>query len=425
LDGETHVPASTGPNLEVAQAGRVGQPHPDLAGAGDEAQYPDASPEGPWQPKADSRFLANAFFAHSARLLAQTAALLERADDASRYHTVADELAARTWAEWGEHAITTQTGSAVALCFDLVPDGERAAVAATLARRVREVDGRVATGFLGTPLVLPALANAGYWDEAYTMLLRTEPPSWLYQVGRGATTVWERWDAIRPDGSIHPGTMQSVPEIEGSDGESGHMLSFNHYAYGAVIDWVYRHVAGISPDIDAPGYRRVVLAPEPVRGVDWARASVETPYGPVVTSWRLDGDRCWSRWSCRSAPPARSWLPRLHRRSPSTATLRRQRSRSLRGGTPSRSALHGSPPGADTAESATRPKCCPSHPCRDAPGTWCPACLTHRRLHMNRRDHSTCPTRRGITLAGAVALLALLLLKANAMATGEVVLSLA
>ena len=83
------------------------------------------------------------------------------------------------------------------------------------------------------------------------MLLRREPPSWLYQVDQGATTVWERWDAILPDGSIHPGTMRAARVTH--EGQESHMLSFNHYAYGAVIDWVYRNVAGLAPTLDAPG----------------------------------------------------------------------------------------------------------------------------------------------------------------------------
>ncbi len=252
---------------------------------------PDAPSDQPWVSKADSRYLANAFYARSAQLLSRVAWVLGEEDTAARYHGVAERIAAATWEVWSDHARTTQTGSAVALCFDLVPEPQRAAVAAGLARMVRVADGRVATGFLGTPLVLPALADAGYFEEAYLMLLRSEAPSWLYQVERGATTVWERWDAIRPDGSIHPGTMQAVPDIEGSDGKDSQMLSFNHYAYGAVIDWVYRHVAGLAPDADRPGYRHVVLAPKPVRGMDWASASVETAYGVVATSWRIeDGD---------------------------------------------------------------------------------------------------------------------------------------
>jgi alpha-L-rhamnosidase len=108
-------------------------------------------------------------------------------------------------------------------------------------------------------------------------------PSWLYQVDQGATTVWERWDAIRPDGTIHDGIMH-MP-----DGD-GHMLSFNHYAYGAVIDWVYRTLAGVAPDVDRPGYRHIVISPAPVRGVDHVAADVRTAFGPVSVSWTVAAD---------------------------------------------------------------------------------------------------------------------------------------
>ncbi len=198
------------------------------------------------------------------------------------------EVASATWTRWADHASATQTGCAVALEFHIVPEAERAKLAGTLAELVREADGRIATGFLGTPLVLPALTGAGFFDEAYSMLLRHDAPSWLYQVDQGATTVWERWDAIRPDGSIHPGTMEPPPDMTGD--EEGHMLSFNHYAYGAVIDWVYRNVAGIAPDRDRPGYRQIVFAPRPAVGLDWARASIDTPYGRAAISWDLRGE---------------------------------------------------------------------------------------------------------------------------------------
>ena len=122
------------------------------------------------------------------------------------------------------------------------------------------------------------------------MLLRLGMPSWLYQVEQGATTIWERWDAIRPDGSIHPGTMTTPPDLPQRDGSEPHMLSFNHYAYGAVIDWVYRHVAGVAPDTARPGYRAVVFAPQPAVGIDWARASVDSPYGRVAIDWRIDDE---------------------------------------------------------------------------------------------------------------------------------------
>ena len=203
--------------------------------------------------------------------------------DAARYEDLADEVARLTWDRWQEHATTTQTGAAVAVELEIAPPHEHERIGAALARLVRDADGRIATGFLGTPLVLPALTRTGHLAEAYLMLLRRELPSWLYQVTRGATTVWERWDAIRADGSIHDGRLV-LPDHESE------MLSFNHYAYGAVVDWVYRHVAGIAPDIRAPGYQHVILAPRPAEGIDSVSASVQTALGTVAVEWSTDPD---------------------------------------------------------------------------------------------------------------------------------------
>ncbi len=242
---------------------------------------PDAPGDQPWKAKADSDYLANAYLSHSARLVSRAAAVLGQADLAREHAELADRVAALTWTRWSGHAVTTQTGCAVALQLGIAPETEREAVGRALARLVRAANGRIATGFLGTPLVLPALSATGHLAEAYLMLLRREMPSWLYQVDRGATTVWERWDAIRPDGSIHDGIMR-MP-----DGD-GHMLSFNHYAYGAVVDWVYRTLAGLAPDPERPGYRHVLLAPRPVRGIDHVQASVESAFGPAGVDWTLD-----------------------------------------------------------------------------------------------------------------------------------------
>ena len=239
---------------------------------------PDAPIDRPWEAKVDSTYLANAFLVHSARLAADAAELVGERGVGGRD----EELWPMRWPRRPGHGgrttrRTTQTGCAVALRFGLVPDAERGAVADALARLVREADGRVSTGFLGTPLVLPALSDAGRFEEAYLMLLRQEMPSWLYQVRMGATTVWERWDAVRPDGSIHPGTMKTPPEMADRKEGEPHMLSFNHYAYGAVIDWVYRNVAGLAPDLDRPGYRHVILAPKPVAGLKRAKAVGRQP----------------------------------------------------------------------------------------------------------------------------------------------------
>ena len=127
----------------------------------------------------------------------------------------------------------------------------------------------VSTGFAGTPYVLDALSSTGHLDDAYRMLLETSCPSWLYPVTMGATTIWERWDSMLPDGTINPGEM----------------TSFNHYALGAVADWMHRTIGGISPL--APGYERVLVAPRPGADLSWAKATLETPYGEMVVEWEL------------------------------------------------------------------------------------------------------------------------------------------
>ncbi len=261
--------------------------HLDVRRAGDallptEFQFgdwldPDAPGSMPWQAKVSSDFVANAFFARSASILAAAERLVGDPAKALHYASLADEVAATTWATYGEHAITTQTGCAIALEFAIAPQSERAAIVEALAQNVRDEKGRIATGFLGTPLVLHALSHGGRLDEAYLMLLRRDVPSWLYQVDMGATTVWERWDALQADGSIHPGDMDN--------GDS--MLSFNHYAYGAVIDWVYRTLGGLAPSVASPGYERTIIAPRPVEGVTRAATSVETSFGLVSIDWTL------------------------------------------------------------------------------------------------------------------------------------------
>lgn len=238
---------------------------------------PDAPGDRPWEAKVSGDFVANSFFSWSARLLARAERLVGDAERATRAEELADRVAVASWDRWGEHAATTQSGCALGIEFGIAPPDRVAELGARLAALVRDEGGRIATGFLGTPLVLPALTRTGHLDEAFAMLLRREAPSWLYQVERGATTVWERWDALRPDGSIHPGDMET--------GEG--MLSFNHYAYGAVIDWVYRTVAGLAPVAERPGYREVRVAPRPTAGIDEVSAEIRTPLGAVSIDWRL------------------------------------------------------------------------------------------------------------------------------------------
>lgn len=243
---------------------------------------PGAPSDKPHLATTHRDYIANAYLAHSARTLARTAHVLGRSQDAQTYDALGRDVAEATWARWRDHALSTQAGCAMAIEFEIAPAAEVPAVAGQLARLVDGNGGRIATGFLGTPLVLPALTRGGQVEAAYRLLLNEDCPGWLYQVKLGATTMWERWDAIRPDGSLHAGEMDV--------GEGTSMTSFNHYAYGAVAEWLYRSVAGIAPDGEHPGYGRVIFAPKPGGGLTHARASVLTPYGHTAIAWTAEDD---------------------------------------------------------------------------------------------------------------------------------------
>ena len=159
-----------------------------------------------------------------------------------------------------------------ALEFNLLPEEIRSTVAARLAKEIRD-RGHLTTGFLGTPYLCHVLTRFGYLDEAYLLLNREQYPSWFYPVTQGATTIWERWDGQKPDGTFQDKGMNS----------------FNHYAYGAVGDWMYRVMAGIDIDAAAPGYKHVVMQPRPGGGFTSVKASHESLYGEVASAWTLEG----------------------------------------------------------------------------------------------------------------------------------------
>jgi alpha-L-rhamnosidase len=167
-------------------------------------------------------------------------------------------------------ASNTQTAYALSLAFDLLPESQRKQAAERLAEDVRRFQ-HLTTGFLGTPVLCKALSDYGYYDEAYMLLNRTEYPSWLYPITKDATTIWERWDGEKPDGSF-----QDVG-----------MNSFNHYAYGAIGEWMYRVIAGIEIDPSQPGYKHVLIQPHPGGGLTSSKASVHSMYGEVASSWEV------------------------------------------------------------------------------------------------------------------------------------------
>ncbi|ROS28338.1 alpha-L-rhamnosidase [Rathayibacter sp. PhB127] len=238
---------------------------------------PDAPPQDPADAKTDRYLVATAYFAQSARRLGQTARVLGREQDAERFLALAAEVRAAFVDRYvepdGRMASDAQTAYALALEFELLPESLRAAAGARLAELVASAGNRISTGFVGTPIVSDALSGTGGIDRAYALLLERECPSWLYPVTQGATTIWERWDSQLPDGTVNPGTM----------------TSFNHYALGAVADWLHRVVAGLAPA--EPGYRSILFRPRPGGGLTSASAAHLTPYGRASIAWTLaDGE---------------------------------------------------------------------------------------------------------------------------------------
>ncbi|MHA6523247.1 alpha-L-rhamnosidase [Tessaracoccus sp. G1721] len=235
---------------------------------------PDAPPENPAAAKADPGVVATACLYRSASFVAEAAEILDRPDDAARYREVADGVRSAFTTHYvsddGRITSDCATVYALAICFGLLDPGRARAAGDRLAEIVRSSGHRISTGFAGTPYVTWALSRTGHVDDAYRLVLQTECPSWLYSVTMGATTVWERWDSMRPDGSLNTGMM----------------TSFNHYALGAVVDWLYQVVAGIQPA--APGYSAVRLAPTPGPGLDHAHAALDTRHGRVECGWRRD-----------------------------------------------------------------------------------------------------------------------------------------
>jgi len=232
---------------------------------------PTAPPEEPFKAKADNGVVATICLFRSASLVAEAARLLGRDDDAAHFADVAEQTRAAFVTHYlhddGTIHSDAPTVYALAIVFGLLDENRTARSGERLAALVAEGGYHIQTGFAGTPFVTDALTLTGHLDDAYRLLLQTECPSWLYPVTMDATTIWERWDSMLPDGTINPGEM----------------TSFNHYALGAVADWMHRTIGGIAPA--EPGYRTVRVAPRPGGGIEWATSSLRTPYGVVAVSW--------------------------------------------------------------------------------------------------------------------------------------------
>ena len=224
----------------------------------------------------DKDLIATAYFYHSTNVLSQTAKLLKRDADAKRYSELLPRIRQAFVNEFvtesGRLSSNTQTAYAVAVAFDVLPAEYRESAKRRIVKDIQHL-GHLTTGFVGTPILSNTLTEMGCEEEAFQLLFNKRYPSWLFPVTKGATTIWERWDGIKPDGSF-----QTVG-----------MNSFNHYAYGSVGDWLYSHVAGLQLDPENPGYKHFVVKPILTPLLSFVNLSYESMYGEIRIRWELDG----------------------------------------------------------------------------------------------------------------------------------------
>ena len=226
------------------------------------------APSGSYKGSTREEFIASAFYAHSTELVIKAGRLLEK--DVAEYEALLGRIIAAFRKAYPTYL--TQTEHVLAVHFGLAEDQQKTADA--LAEMVKKDGVQLRTGFVGTPYLLHVLSNWGHADLAWDLLLRREYPGWLYPVTKGATTIWEHWDGIKEDGSFW----------------SADMNSFNHYAYGAVADWVFEQAAGITHPEEAPGFASLQYAPKPDRRLGWLRAKLHTRKGDILSSWSFEGD---------------------------------------------------------------------------------------------------------------------------------------
>lgn len=216
--------------------------------------------------------VAQCFFAHSLDNMVRAAEVLGKAADVAYYKDIASKVRKAYQNEYvtpnGLISSDTQTAYVLALHFDMLPNELRKQAVERLVRNIERYDNHITTGFLGTPYICEVLTANGRSDVAYKLLLQESCPGWLYQIKKGATTIWERWDGLRENGSIPDNGMNS----------------FNHYAYGSIGDWLYRSAVGIR-EVEA-GYKRIAIKPNTGGNFEYMNASTITPYGKVSASWK-------------------------------------------------------------------------------------------------------------------------------------------
>ena len=221
--------------------------------------------------------IAMAFHIYDTQLMAKIAAVLGHDRDVGKFCGVVERLTAAFNEEFVTPAVRlagdSQTAYVLALHFDLLPVEKRARATEHLVRRIHDCTDHLSTGFVGTPYLLDVLTRNGQLELAYKLLLNEDFPSWGYPIKHGATTMWERWDGWRHDKGFQDPSMNS----------------FNHYAYGAVGDWMYRHILGIDPVEAHPGYQHIKVHPQPGGGLTWARGEYKSIHGTIGSAWEIKG----------------------------------------------------------------------------------------------------------------------------------------
>jgi len=234
---------------------------------------------------AKGKWIGTAYFANSCGIAEKIAEILGYDKDAKYYHDLRKKIikAYRKVFTDGSGKLKNefQTAYVLPLYFNMAESTEAENMVKNLAGLIRKAGNHLSTGFPGTPYILFALSDNGEIDLAYNLLLQETCPSWLYEVKAGGTTIWERWDALRPDG-----TVNTTDLLKPGDDSGGGMVSFNHYAGGAVGDWLYRRVAGIKAT--SGGYKTFIIAPKPGGGLSWAKATHHSPYGEIVSDWKIE-----------------------------------------------------------------------------------------------------------------------------------------
>ncbi len=223
----------------------------------------------------DKYLIAQCFFSNSVQLLLNSARVLNRQEDVVKYTALQNYVKEAFLKEYvtpsGRLVSGTQTAYVLALQFDLLPESLREQAVQRLVNNIHDYGDHLTTGFLGTPYLCHVLTRYGYDSVAYKLLLQETYPSWLYPVKMGATTIWERWDGQKQDSSFQTPSMNS----------------FNHYAYGAIGDWMYRNIAGIDTYEEGAGYKKIRIKPHPGGNLNYANADLETGYGKLSIHWKI------------------------------------------------------------------------------------------------------------------------------------------